>query len=131
MEPWVGDYIGIPYRRGASGHDGADCWGLVCLVLRERFGVTLPMFDPECGDHARLAAFFSEHRPLVAADSVPEGDERAGDIALLTVFCQPIHVGILVGDGLMLHTLGAHDSALEAFRGPRWAKRLEGVYRVQ
>lgn len=39
---WAAGYIGIPYVRGGEARDGADCWGLVRLVLREQCGLDMP-----------------------------------------------------------------------------------------
>ena len=38
----MNDLIGIPYRRGASGPDAIDCWGLVRLACQRVHGTALP-----------------------------------------------------------------------------------------
>jgi len=35
--PWASTYVGIPYRFAGRDRAGCDCWGLVRLVLAERF----------------------------------------------------------------------------------------------
>lgn len=39
---WAAKYIGIPYRQGGDAPAGADCWGLVRLVLRSERGLEMP-----------------------------------------------------------------------------------------
>lgn len=39
---WMNQYIGIPYVLGGNERDGLDCYGLVCMVLREQCGILLP-----------------------------------------------------------------------------------------
>lgn len=132
--PWVSAYVGIPYRFAGRDRSGCDCWGLVRLVLSERFGIVLPSFaeDYAGGDRDALAALVSDALPLVGVDRVE--DPREGDIVLLRLAGQPCHVGLVVGgpgERNLLHTLTAHDSALDYYDGHDWIKRKEGFYRVR
>ncbi|MBL8967961.1 MAG: C40 family peptidase [Spirochaetaceae bacterium] len=128
MLPWVEAYVGIPYLFGGSTREGCDCWGLARMILRERFGKELPEFAHDSVDRRALAALVDASLPLVNAVLIDAPE--AGDIALLRLLGEPCHVGLCVGDGYMIHSLRAHDSALERFASPRWASRLEGFYRV-
>lgn len=125
----MNEYVGIPYKAGGRDREGCDCYGLVWMVLHEQFGKTLPKFEA-CVSHGfeESERMISEHLPLIPATSpdVP----AAGDIVLLKILGRPCHVGIYLGGGLMLHSLAEHDSAIDRVDGPRWAKRIEGYYRV-
>lgn len=39
---WAAKYIGVPYKVGGDALSGADCWGLVRLVLRAERGIEMP-----------------------------------------------------------------------------------------
>ena len=39
---WVNNYVGLHYEVGGRTKSGVDCYGLLCLVYREKFGIELP-----------------------------------------------------------------------------------------
>ena len=132
--PWASAYVGIPYRFAGRDRSGCDCWGLVRLVLAERFGVPLQSFvgDYDSERPQDLADMVSDALPLVGVDRVEA--PREGDLALMIIRGQPCHVGVVVGgpgERNMLHTLNPHDSVLDYYDGTTWRKRLEGFYRVR
>jgi len=126
---WAAAYIGIPYLYGGSSREGADCWGLVRLVQREVFGREIDDYPHGGGTLAKLSAEVQDAKPLVPVDKT--GDPKPGDLVLLRIFGFPTHVGVVVGDGAMLHTLGKHAAVLEQYDGLRWSERIEGFYRVK
>ncbi len=128
MVPWVNDYIGIPYKISGRDRSGCDCWGLACLILKERYGVNIDRYiykDVEDG----YKIIKREKKYFEKIDSEP----MPGDLVLFKIMGKYFHVGVVVGkpdERNMLHTLINHDSALDRYNGPKWGKRIEGVYRV-
>ena len=58
------------------------------------------------------------------------GDEHPGDGVLLRVMGRPIHVGVVVARGWMLHIEKNCDSLIERYAGgSRWERRVLGFYR--
>ncbi len=132
MPEWVAGYIGIPFRSHGRDRDGSDCWGLLRLVLADQFGIRIPSYDGvtwhDGDDRRALAEFMAEHK----ADWTPVagGDERPGDAVLLRMMGHPIHVGIVVASGWMLHVEQGADSCIEPYLDElRWKKRIIGYYR--
>jgi lipoprotein Spr len=126
---WVNNYIGIPYRFGGDTLDGADCWGLVRIILHNEYQKELPAYYHDGADRHGLWAIMDASLPTAPVDKISEPEP--GDLVLLNIFGRPCHVGIVAGNGFMVHTLGGHDSALESYTGSKWAKRMEGFYRVR
>jgi len=126
----MNEYVGIPYKAGGRDRDGCDCYGLVRLVLRERFGKEMPEYG-ECISHGADESYrlISDDMPLV--DAFRPDVPQAGDVVVLKMRGQPSHIGVYLGGGKMLHTLAEHDSAIESVDGPKWVKRIEGYYRVR
>lgn len=123
---WWNDYVGVPYRDGGSDRSGCDCWGLVRMVLAERFGQDVPAPDTLGMDRAAMA-----NAMLAAREAAwePVADPSSGDVVLLRVEGQPSHVGIVTLPGWMLHALEGQSAVVESYRAGRWAGRVQGVYR--
>lgn len=138
MPAWVGGYIGIPYKLGGRTHSAADCWGLAMLVLIEALKVeNAPLFTgvewsiKSPGDKRRAIGEFIDRASSTLFDPVMPGMEVVGDIIVLRVSGNPLHVGIVVAPGAMLHTDEDADSALERYDGPMWGRRVMGFHRLR
>lgn len=142
MQPpaWVSRYIGIPYSDGARGPDAYDCWGLVRLVMFERFGVELPRFDTllwegyaasrELGMMVTDAAMQFDCIWSNSGNDRPDAQSlKPGDVLLMRVNAAPIHVGIVASTPWFIHTEVGQDSCIESIEGLRWSRRVYGVYR--
>lgn len=135
---WCAQFIGIPYAR-------LNCWGLVAHVLRQHFGLPVPlyrgqMFGNTRSENRTLATFIKAEadgprwveRWAKPADNdyLPAGlTLDPGDVLLLRMDGLPVHVGVIAAEPWFLHTEEAMDSALAETTSPRWVRRIEGVYR--
>lgn len=133
---WAADYIGIPFVDKGMDRAGANCWGLVRMVLDEQFGVLgLPTYTEDfetTRDRARLAEIYGAESQK---DWVRIGDRddlsavRAGDVLLLRPYGLPTHVGVVVARGWMLHVEEGIEAALVRYDGPVWKNRIVMVGR--
>src|SRR5690606_24777470 len=62
---------------------------------------------------------------------VAAGDEVCGDVVVLRVRGRPMHVGLVLGDGQMLHVEKGIDSVIERYTGAGWQSRVFGFYRYK
>lgn len=140
LPPWVADYVGLPWKVLGRDRDGLDCYGLVRLVLAEKFGLVLPALDGGWQNDmtpARLWATEQFVADAVRAICAHHGwqavdftdAERAGDVAQLIVHGRPIHIGLVVGRNWFLHVREGTNSAVERLDGMAWRDRLVAVYR--
>lgn len=134
---WCADFIGIPYRLRGRDRAGCDCWGLCWIVLEERFGINAPCMDgvvwdrDSKPDERRAAALVIASTAEEYFDPVASGSEQPGDIVVLSLAGHPLHMGIVVAPGWMLHSAHDADAALERYDGLIWRKRVGGFYRVR
>jgi len=127
---WAGHYIGLPFKEHGRNIKGLDCWGLVRCVFIEQFKIPLPSYAYEY-QHCRAVADISA---LVSRESqkwkkIDFGQENQGDVIVLRLRGQPMHVGMVLGDGSMLHIEQSINSAIERYTSARWQNRIVAFYR--
>jgi cell wall-associated NlpC family hydrolase len=127
---WAGRYIGLPFRDHGRERSGLDCWGLVRLVSAEQFGRALPSLVTSY----RRTSSVEDVSAVIAREAsrwhaIKQGEEKQGDVIVLRLRGAPMHVGLVLGGGYMLHVERGIDSAIERYDGPRWAERIHGFFR--
>lgn len=114
----VAPYLGLewaPMGRGPA----YDCWGLVRLVLERELGLTVPSYH--YGEDVTEAV--EAGIELFEMVDTPE----PGDVVLFT---RPLHVGVLVAPGKMLHITHDRLSSVERIDAIR-TRRHAGFYRLR
>lgn len=129
---WAGRYIGLPFLLRGRDRRGLDCWGLVRLVLAEQFAFSVPCLAKEY-PHTSAAETLANvvRREIPQWRAIPAGAEELGDVIVLRMRGAPMHVGIVIGDGQMLHIEQGINSAIERYGSLRWQSRVEGFYRYR
>ena len=131
MYSWVKNYIGIPFVSNGRTCNGCDCYGLVRLVLMYEYGVTLPELSDDYSDALNIAEterLFTENLPILASSKISHPEEKA--IVTITEQGRLSHVGIVAGDGYILHTGVKTGSVCQRVAHPGLRGRIEGYYSV-
>lgn len=122
------DYVGVPYvEKGRDPAKGLDCWGLLRWYYAREKGIELPSYADEASGRDRGVSRVVVNE--IARRWQPAEMPEPGDAVVLRLSLRPFHVGVLVAEGKLLHTLGQHGSVIESLTGPKWASRIEGYYR--
>jgi cell wall-associated NlpC family hydrolase len=127
---WAYDLEGIPYADKGRSVDGADCWGVVRLAA-ERLGRVLPSYTESyvsAEEHEVIAALIDGERSKW--ERVEVEDAEVGDVLLIkTVLEGETHVGIVVGNGMMLHMRFGVRSVVETYVKGFWKNRVSEAFR--
>lgn len=123
--------MSVPFKMKGRGYTGWDCWGLVFAAYRDVLGIAIPSYH----DDYKSVASNEELEQLITSErdsswiEVTEQKHRPGDLVLLRIEGRSTHVGIVVVEGMMLHTDIDVGTAYESYRGTEWKDRIVGVWR--
>ncbi len=126
---WHNEYIRIPFVDKGRERAGADCWGLARIIYKDRLGVDLPMFNDHESIKDRKAINAIIKQEMALWQPVPAGEEKEYDIVVFNIVGQPLHIGVVVRSGYMVHCQRGAGTTFEDYRGHRWKNRLEGFCR--
>jgi len=127
----VDRYIEVPFLEGGRDLDGWDCYGLCWYVAAEAFGRALPTYSGRYTtplDYRELRRLVDSERTTSWRD-IPLGSEQPGDVMVLRTRGLPIHVGLVIGEGRILHCERSVGTVVERYTGLMWARRILGVHR--
>lgn len=121
-------FIGIPYQDRGSTFQGCDCWGLVWLFHAEMLNRLIPRYDGyESAEGAdipdRISTGWRQWTQVDPANMEP------GDVLALRLGRSPVHCGVYVGRGMMLHTLKGRESCTEHVDRGFWKNNIVRIGR--
>lgn len=129
MFEWVNNFIRIPFQSKGRSHEGADCWGLVRIVYDEMCGIDLPSLDTYDHTKDRQNMGKTIHVESTKWISINKGSEKPFDVIVFKMVGIPAHVGVVVGNGYMIHCQEAVGTCVEDYNSEKWRRRIEGIYR--
>ena len=121
--PWTRRYIGVPYAKKGRSMDGADCWGLVRIVLDEQFGIAVPSYSDLYDGSEDVKAWSkaiinNQHTFFEKVSFSLDRFCETGAVVLLHRRMVPLHVGYFIGTEygrhFILHTTKERGSSYRA-----------------
>jgi cell wall-associated NlpC family hydrolase len=126
-------YFHIPFLERGRSVEGVDCWGLIVLIYREQFGITLPPYADSYETTSRVSADAMaatvEHEKAEHWRAVAEADACFPDAILLRLWNRPMHVGVVIERGRFLHAIEGVGVCVERYKDRQWINRVLGFYR--
>jgi probable lipoprotein NlpC len=124
---WSNNFVGIPFADKGRSIEGADCWGLVVLVL-ESFEIIVPSYSDKYAS--------SEERELTASIINHQKTKwqkiefpHPGDVVLFKMGKHLSHAGIFVEGDKFLHMAKDDSSMIDDLTKQPWSRRFSGFYR--
>jgi len=127
IDGWVNEYIGIPYKTGGVDTKGADCLGIIELIYKEKLNIHLPF-----NEHLETEGNLKEVGEAISVEKVKwiKLDKPENFCVVVLNICGfPVHLGLVLNNNYMIHSLKGHNSVVEKFDGAKWKNRTEGFYR--
>ena len=125
------DFIRIPFMDHGRTREGVDCWGLACVIFKEVRDISLPLMSvgyENTKDKLRISDLIETNATQWTV--VEEGDEQLFDMAVFRMRGRPMHIGVVVKPGLMIHCeRGSGVHLTRYYKEGQWDRRLEGFYR--
>ena len=106
---WCENYIGKPYKAGASGPLFYDCWGLVRAVYLDVFGINLPVITLKNHTLKNQLAAFKNHAEYDNWQEI--NTPTHGCAVVMHRGKYPCHIGLCVQDGARVYVLHAIENA--------------------
>jgi len=128
---WCNDFIKIPFAELGRSREGADCWGLVRIVYEEMLGLNLPSYldYSDTKDAEAISGMISD-QTVKKWKFIEPGDERPYDCAVFKMAGIPMHVGVVVESGMMIHCERGCGTYVTYYnKEKQWHRRLEGFFR--
>lgn len=107
-------WLGVPYKYGGNDRKGVDCSGLVLQVYKDALGIPLPRNSAEQRDYCTAIAKGS----LIPGDLIffATGKDKN----------RVSHVGIFIGDNLMIHASSSQGVILSDINSQYYARTYAG-----
>jgi cell wall-associated NlpC family hydrolase len=130
-ENWYQKYLPIPFKEKGRGWDGVDCWGLPFLAYPKERNIILPDYldvYQSTNDRDILGQTIqNERNSKWKAPEVP----ATFDIIILKMRGVPMHCGIVIKPGLMIHCAKDINTVIERYDSLRWKNKVVGFARYE
>lgn len=128
---WYSKYIGTPWKALGRDKNGADCYGLVRLILKEQYGIMIPSLINDYSDvenKEEIENLINAQKPLLTGALLETPEE--GAIILFESRGFTAHIGIVVSNKYLIHTTSSQGAVLMPLKSQYIQNRIKGYYRV-
>ena len=119
----------VPFLDKGRTREGLDCWGICVLAYAEVYGIELASLDWRYKGTSKPEALEEVVRREQETSWRQVAEPQPGDVVVFRVGGHPSHIGLVLGDGLMLHIGEGFEAAVERYGSLMWGKRVADFWR--
>lgn len=122
-------FIKIPFVDGGRDYSGADCWGLVQLVMRDIYDTIIPDYRISCMDFIRINRRIRSEQTMPQWNRIEHTIEPCIILFSLNKHRRFLnHAGLYIGNGRFIHTIRHHGATINRIDHQFYRTRIEGYY---
>lgn len=128
----INDFVGKPFAEDGIGPEYYNCWALVVDAARTVYGIDYPSYSEQYStplDYEELNNLISKEAKTNWKE-VPLGQEKPGDVIILRLRGNPLHAGLVIRKGKMLHVYKGINTCIDKYDSLVWKRRIDGIYRL-
>jgi len=128
-QEWYHKYCHIPFKEKGRSWEGVDCWGLPYVAYKEEKNILLPDYlnvYESTNDRDILGQTIADERNSKwQSPTIP----APFDIVILKMRGVPMHCGIVIKPGFMIHSAKDINTVIERYDSMRWKNKVIGFAR--
>lgn len=128
---WYTKYMSVPFVEKGRSMDGADCWGLACLIYKNELGIILPDYldvYENTNERDVLAKVIGSEREAHWINPV---EPKEFDLVVLNMRGVPMHIGVVTKPNHMVHCAKDVNTTHEHYGTSRWKHKVMGFGRYE
>ena len=124
------NFTKIFYQKNHRDFNFCDCYGICYLFNKEVLNKEIPEYlNEKIYDNEDVVKTYNSKKPEFT--KVNTGREKAGDIVSLKVKSMPIHVGVVIEKGAMLHIMENRHAVIESYNTNKWKNKVDSFWRYE
>lgn len=133
---WWQKYEKALFEERGRGPDKFDCWGLVREIYKNDHPkkIELPSFN----EYYDTTTAPDDKRKIASAiqyqsdkNWIETNNPQPFDVIVLKISGYPMHVGIVIRKGIMIHCTNGIGVAIEKYNSMRWDNKIIGFFRYE
>lgn len=123
-------FTNIFYHKDKRDFNFCDCYGICYLFNKEVLNKEIPKYlGEDIYSKDSINALYNTKKNEWT--KISKGKEFSGDVVSINMRGMPVHVGVVVEKGTMLHIMENRHAVIESYNSTRWKNKLDSFWRYE